>query len=154
MRNVMDRWERHTSFQSVIGPALLDSSRSKLGVREIFLGSAVSSLKKESVFRTVPFLDLLTVGSTYRSKLDESFIMQSFPRAMSPYLWCQIFPRLTAGLLNLVVGVPDCVVFGPHLPAQSGFPFGPLVEEAPQRCLHWLRDHHPLRTQQSQFHRH
>lgn len=55
--------EHRTSFQSLDKDALLDSSRSRFGVKEIFFGSAVSSLKKESVFRTVPFLDLLTVGS-------------------------------------------------------------------------------------------
>lgn len=51
------------SFHSLDRLLLLDSSRNKFGVREIFFGSAVSSLKNESVFRTVPFLDRLTVGS-------------------------------------------------------------------------------------------
>src|SRR4051812_45209959 len=61
--------EKLTSFHSAKPPPPPpDSSRSKLGVREIFLGSAVSSLKNESVFRTVPFLDLLTVGSVLQSE--------------------------------------------------------------------------------------
>lgn len=52
-----------TSLESGdIGPPRF-SSRRRFGVSEIFLVSTVSSLKKESVFRTVPFLDLLTVLS-------------------------------------------------------------------------------------------
>ena len=41
---------------------LLESSRSKLGVRLIFRVSTPSSLKNESVLRTVPFLDLIDVS--------------------------------------------------------------------------------------------
>lgn len=60
---------------------VMESSRKRLGVREIFFVSRVSSLKNESVLRTTPFLDrpgwkssgsLLAYGSTneeYRVKL-------------------------------------------------------------------------------------
>lgn len=56
--------QRHTSFASKDFTDPLESSRNKLGVRLIFLVSVLSSLKKESVFRTVPFLDLLAVPSS------------------------------------------------------------------------------------------
>lgn len=49
---------KRTSFPSVdftVDP--LESSRKRLGVRLIFRVSMLSSLKNESVFRTVPFLD-------------------------------------------------------------------------------------------------
>lgn len=41
-----------------------DSSLKRLGVRLIFRVSTLSSLKKESVFRTVPFLDLAAIPSS------------------------------------------------------------------------------------------
>src|SRR5258708_4947980 len=47
-----------SSFESVDARGVL-SSLNRLGVRVIFLVSTVSSLKNESVFLTVPFLDLL-----------------------------------------------------------------------------------------------
>ena len=50
------------------GVELVKSSRSRLGVRLIFRVSTVSSLKNESVLRTVPFLDLLTVPSSILSE--------------------------------------------------------------------------------------
>jgi len=40
------------------------SSRNKLGVRLIFRVSTLSSLKNESVFRRVPFLDLAKAASS------------------------------------------------------------------------------------------
>lgn len=53
----------HTSFDSTdLTVDELESSRSKLGVRLIFLVSVLSSLKRESVFRRVPFRDLLAVS--------------------------------------------------------------------------------------------
>lgn len=47
-----------------LGVRLLESSRSKLGVRLILRVSRLSSLKNESVFRTLPFLDLLMPTSS------------------------------------------------------------------------------------------
>jgi hypothetical protein len=43
------------SFEGLV--EVLESSRSKLGVRVIFLVSTLSSLKNESVFLSVPFRD-------------------------------------------------------------------------------------------------
>lgn len=48
-----------TSFVSFVR-LLVESSRRRFGVNDIFFVSTLSSLKNESVFRTVPFLDLLT----------------------------------------------------------------------------------------------
>ena len=52
-----------TSLASLATLLLPTSSRRRFGVREIFFVSTVSSLKNESVFRTVPFLDRLTAVS-------------------------------------------------------------------------------------------
>lgn len=49
----------HTSLVSTgLIVELLESSRSRLGVKLIFRVSTPSSLKNESVLRTVPFLDV------------------------------------------------------------------------------------------------
>lgn len=62
----IDSWETVLSFDSLCrGEFRSLSSRSRFGVSESFLGSAVSSLKKESVFRIVPFLVLLGVESVF-----------------------------------------------------------------------------------------
>lgn len=57
-RRVLRTEKQRTSFPSVdftVDP--LESSRKRLGVRLIFRVSILSSLKNESVFRRVPFLD-------------------------------------------------------------------------------------------------
>lgn len=58
-----------TSLESVgVKVELLESSRNRTGVMVIFRVSWVSSLKKESVLRRVPFLDLPGAPSSMRSQ--------------------------------------------------------------------------------------
>ena len=62
-----------TSVPSLAAPPLVSSSsRSRLGVSDIFLVSMESSLKNESVFRTVPFLVLLTFSSEAAADINKS----------------------------------------------------------------------------------
>ena len=72
-----------TVFSLDFEKLLIESSRSKLGVRLIFRVSTPSSLKKESVFRTVPFLDLLAVPSSVRSKPSSLVLLSSLDEICS-----------------------------------------------------------------------
>ena len=60
--SLISRQEYLTSFASLdLKTDPFESSRKRLGVRLIFRVSTPSSLKNESVLRTVPFLDVTAV---------------------------------------------------------------------------------------------
>ena len=89
--------EQLTSFGLDIGP--LESSRSRLGVRLIFRVSKLSSLKNESVFLTVPFLDLLVALSSALSKFS------SLVRVSSVVVGCSGPPLRLCSAISSTLGL-------------------------------------------------